>query len=301
MVVALGALIAPTAGTAAPRHTPKADLKLARFNPLLGNPAYAVVDTAGVVEPIDVQVKLINESDVKARASTTIVRLDDSGNRHFVHVIRVPALKPHQPFRATLVFRGARPALGFAEIVGEVDNGGEITDKVKRRVAIVAKQWNVSEFQTVVTFGQNTSTTVNGSGFRFVLSRYNHARRVFHYDAFGPVFNLQSLTGVCNYTGSDKQTRTPWAGGDDGLEIAADLEGYQAVIQASTLPKYQITGTCLGGIRTTAMVGYNDLLTFVGLHVDEAAMSATDTKLQRTTMNAATHSTFKWKFEAAIP
>ena len=240
-------------------------------------------------------------------APTAIVYLDDSANRHFLQRIRVPALKPHRHFRKMLVFRGARPALGFAEIVGEVDNLGQVKESdesnnvVKQRVAIVAKQWNVSDFETVVTIGQNTSTTVNGSGFRFVLSRYDHSSNVFHYDAFGPVMNLQSLTGVCNYSGSDTQTGSPWVGGDDGLNIAADLEGYQAVVQASTRPKYAITGTCLGGFSSTAMVGFNDLETFVGFRVDEAAMSATDTKLKRKTMDAETHTTFKWDFEAAIP
>ena len=82
--------------------------------------------------------------------------------------------------------------------------------------------------------------------------------------------------------------------------IAADLEGYQAVVQASTRPKYPIMGTCLGGFSTTAMVGFNDLETFVGLRVDEAAMSTTATELKRTTMEAETHTTFKWDFEAAI-
>ena len=111
VLVALGALIAPTAGTAASRHTPKADLKFTQFKPLLGNPAYAVVDTSGVVEPIDVQVTMINQGDATARASTTIVYLDDSANRHFLQRIRVPALKPHRHFRKTLVFRApGRPS-----------------------------------------------------------------------------------------------------------------------------------------------------------------------------------------------
>ena len=100
--------------------------------------------------------------------------------------------------------------------LGQVTESDESNNVVKRRVAIVAKQWNVSDFESVVTVGGNMATTVNGSGFRFVLSRYDHASNVFHYDAFGPVMNLQSLIGVCNYSGSDKQTGAPWAGGDDG-------------------------------------------------------------------------------------
>ncbi len=88
-------------------------------------------------------------------------------------------------------------------------------------------------------------------------------------------------------------------GGDSGLEIAADLGGYQGIVESELLPKYIASGTCIGGFPYHAMVGYNDLLTFVGEGIQKAAMSPTDTELNRT-VEGPLDTTFRWDFRAAI-
>lgn len=305
-VVASIAVAAPAAAKApAKKLTPKPDLKISLFKPHLGNPAYAVVGTDGRVEPIEVEVTTYNQGKVKAPASITVVELEDSAHHDFMKEIRVGALKPHQHFHRIVSFTGVKLALGFAQLRAEADFIEKIKESDKsnnvreERVAIVAKQWNVSVFQTQVTpRGTGSDLTYSAPGFRFVLARFDHSRDVWHYDAIGSVTNAQSLSGVCFYNVSDKKSRNPW-GGDSGLEIAADLGGYEGIVQSSLLPKYAVSGTCLGGFPYHAMVGYNDLLTFVGEGIQEAAMSPSDTDLSRT-VEGALNTTFTWDFKAAI-
>ncbi len=308
IVVGLAASVvvaAPAAGKApAKKPTGKPDLKISLFKPHLGNPAYAVVGTDGSVEPIEVEVTTYNQGNVKAPASITVVELQDSADHDFMKEIRVGELKPHQHYHRIVMFTGVKPALGFAPLRAEADfiekikESDESNNVRSERVAIVAKQWNATVFQTQVTRPGASDLTYSAPGFRFVLARFDHSRDVWQYDAIGAVTNAQSLSGVCPYNVSDTQAQNPW-GGDSGLEIAADLGGYDGIVQSSLLPKYLVSGTCLGGFPFHAMVGYNDLETFVGEGIREAAMSPTDTDLSRT-VEGALNTTFTWDFKAAI-
>ena len=307
-VIASIAVAAPAAAKApGKKSTAKPDLKISLFKPHLGNPAYAVVGTDGSAEPIEVEVTTYNQGKVKAPASITVVELIDSAHHDFMKEIRVGALKPHQHFHRIVSFTGVKPALGFAQLRAEADfiekikESDESNNVRKEQVAMVAKQWNVSVFQTQVTQAAGSGAsdlTYSAPGFRFVLARFDHSREVWHYDAIGSVTNAQSLSGVCFYNVSDTKDQNPW-GGDSGLEIAADLGGYQGIVQSSLLPKYAVSGTCLGGFPYHAMVGYNDLETFVGEGIQEAAMSPSDTDLSRT-VEGALNTTFTWDFKAAI-
>jgi len=306
-LVASVVVAAPAAAKALGRKpTGKPDLKISLFKPRLGNPAYAVVGTDGSVEPIEVEVTTYNQGKVKAPASITVVELQDSAHHDFMKEIRVPELKPRKHFHRIVTFTGVRAALGFAELRAEVDfiekipESDESNNVRKERVAIVAKQWNVTVFETRVATqdGSRSDLTSSAPGFRFVLARFDHSREVWHYDAIGSVTNAQRVTGICSYNVSDTQAQNPW-GGDSGLEIAADLGGYQGIVQSSLLPKYAVSGTCLGGFPFHGTVGYNDLETFVGEGIQEAAMSPTATDLFRTIEGPA-DTTFTWDFKAAI-
>ena len=242
---------------------------------------------------------------MKAPASITVVELIDSAHHDVMKEIRVGALRPHHHFHRIVLFTGVKPALGFAQLRAEADfiekikESDESNNVRKERVAIVAKQWDVSVFQTQVTPPGGSDLTYSAPGFRFVLARFDHSREVWHYDAIGSVTNAQSLSGtVCSYNVSDTKSQNPW-GGDSALEIAADLGGYQGIVQSSLLPKYVALGTCLGGFPYDAMVGYNDLESFVGEGIQEAAMSPSDTDLSRT-VEGALNTTFTWDFKAAI-
>ena len=240
-VIAIGvvaSIAAPAVAKGPAKKSPKPDLKISLFKPHLGNPAYAVVGTDGRVEPIEVEVTTYNQGKVKAPASITVVEPEDSARHDFMKEIRVGALKPHQHFHRFVSFTGVKPALGFAQLRAEADfiekikESDESNNVQKERVAIVAKQWNVSVFQTHVTpRGSGSDLTYSAPGFRFVLSRFDHVHNVWHYDAIGSVTNAQSLSGVCYVQRVGHEGQSPW-GGDKGWRSQPISAATRRIVQS---------------------------------------------------------------------
>jgi CARDB len=305
VAVAIGAVVAP-AGADAARHrrTPKPDLKITLLEAALGRPARAVVGTDGVAEPITVQVTTKNQGNATAGPSITNLFIQDSSHHHHQKKIRIRRLKPHTRVDSTVEITGAKPTLGFAQIgavadfdkkVKESDEGNNLARG--ERFSVLAKRWNVSDFQTIMNATFTKSVTVNGSGFHFELLGYDHAAGEWLYYAYGPITDLQSQTNVCSYSGSKTVNYGPWL--NSYLRISRDLGGYSAMVKASALPSYPINVTCLGVGAYTYHASFSDLRTFIGEHF-QPTMSPKDTKLSDSWTDAALHTTWKWDFAAAI-
>ena len=70
MLLAVVMLVLPSAATAAKKcHRPKPDLKIVVLRAGFGDPAYAIVGTDGVMEPIEVMVGIRNQGDAAAGRS----------------------------------------------------------------------------------------------------------------------------------------------------------------------------------------------------------------------------------------
>ncbi len=109
----------------------------------------------------------------------------------------------------------------------------------------------------------------------------------------GGITSTSTYGGACTGTGSLTVTHTPWAG---FLRINADFRSYDVLVQAGPT-KYPVTITCLGGISTTAMNGFDDLDT-------SADGTAPVTNEQAPTVSGdfgdpTKRLEWKWQFQAA--
>src|SRR4029077_20857046 len=111
-----------TATAAAKRHVPRPDLKITSLVANFGDPAYAVVGTDGVMEPIQVRVGIRNQGRAVAPASILDVFYQDSAGQHHQLKIHVPKLKFSIHSRIFIVdMVGTRPKLGHAQLGAVAD------------------------------------------------------------------------------------------------------------------------------------------------------------------------------------
>ncbi len=302
VIVGLAMLVMPASASAAKkRHVPRADLKVVVLQANFGDPAYALLGTDGVMEPVEVRVGVKNQGDANAPASTVDVFFQDSARHHFEKRIRFPKLKAHtHPHLETVELTG-KPKLGLAQIgaVADVDEKIKDSDRANNflkgeRFSIIARQWNVSDFETIVTEpGAATRITKAADTFHFEFSLYDHSKAQYVYLPMGSITSTATYAGFCSGTGSMTATHTPWAG---FLHIAGDFRYYDALVQSDPT-KFPVTITCLGGISTTAMDGFDDLdttgTTGFPLTNEQAPKVSGDFS------DATTHTEWKWQFQAA--
>lgn len=307
VLVALSVLVFPAHAIAAKKkHGPRPDLKVTVLKANLGNPPYVVVGTDGAPETFEIRVTTKNQGAGTAAPSVTDLFIRDSHGRDHEHLLSIPRLKPHTRSDRTVVVTNLTLPLGFARIGAEadhrhhVDESDETNNLTKgERFAVVAKQWNVSDFETIVTLPQSMDTTKAAPDLRFVLSRYDHSAEVWVYKAYGRLLNMQSLSAFpCSYSGSTSASRNPWA--DSFLNISGDLGGYDAVVKASVLPKYPIPVKCFYISPPPFEAEFSDLLTFVGQR-RQPTMSPNAAQVSDSSTDAALHTTWKWDVRAAIP
>jgi hypothetical protein len=307
VLVAVSALAIPAQATAAKKkHGPKPDLKVTVLKANLGSPPYVVVGTDGVPETFEIQVTTKNQGRAEAPPSVTDLFIRDSHGRDHEHLLSIPRLKPHARSDRTVVVTNLTVPLGFAQIGAEADHRHHVDESDENnnlakgeRFAVVAKQWNASDFESIVKLPMSTDTTKAAPDLRFVLSRYDHSAEVWVYKVYGRLLSVQSESAFpCSYSGSNSASRNPWA--DSFLNISGDLGGYDAVVKASVLPKYPIPVKCFYITAPPFQAGFQDLLTFVGYR-RQPTMTDKDTRLFDSVTDNEVHTTFKWDFRAAVP
>jgi hypothetical protein len=266
LLTAVVMLVAPVAASAAAkRHVPRPDLKITSLVANFGDPAYAIVGTDGVMEPIQVRVGIRNQGRVVAPASVLDVFYQDSARQHHQLKINVPKLKfsIHSRF-FTVDMVGTRPKLGHAQL-GAVAN---FTNKFKEtdtdnnffkgeHFEVIARQWDVPYFDTILSMpGAGTRTTSSQSSFHFKFSYYDHSKAVYVYLPTGSISSTMLYAGgFCSGSGSLTDSKAPWGG---FLHIAGNFSYYDALVQTDSIP-YTVPITCLGGFSTSAKEAFDDL------------------------------------------
>lgn len=255
-VVMLAAPVAPAA--AKKRHVPRPDLKITSLVANFGDPAYALVGTDGVMEPVQVRVGIKSQGRVAAPASILDVFYQDSAGRHHQVKIRVPRLKVSIHSRYFIVdIVGTRPQLGHAQL-GAVAN---FTERFKEtdddnnffkgeHFEVIARQWDVPYFDTIVTVpGEGTRTTSSQNSFHFEFSYYDHSKALYVYSPTGSISSTMLYAGgLCSGTGSSADSKAPWGG---FLHIAGNFSYYDARVDTASTP-YTVSVNCLVFSRTVA-------------------------------------------------
>ena len=296
-------LVAPVAATAVnKRHVARPDLKVTSLVANFGDPAYAVVGTDGVMEPIQVRVGIRNQGRVAAPASILDVFFQDSAKQHFELRIHVPRLRfsIHSRF-FTVDLTGARPKLGYAQL-GAVAN---FTHRFKEsdednnffkgeHFVVIAREWDVPYFDTIVTLpGAGTRTTSSLSSFHFEFSYYDHSKAVYVYLPMGSVTSTMVYAGgLCSGTGSLTDSKAPWGG---FLHIAGDFRYYDALVQTDSIP-YSVAVNCLVFSRTVPEA-FDDLDTSA-----DGTFPVTNEQTAKVTgdfSSALKGTEWKWQFHAA--
>jgi hypothetical protein len=305
LVLAIAACaIAPGAARAQtkPRFKPKPDLKITTFEVHLSKPAYAVVDTSGELEPIEVHFIMVNQGNKISNPSHTSIYFDDSAGHTFQKTVPVRAIKPHKHFQATVEIKGAHPHLGFGQLGGVVDvnDTNKESDEHNNlhrgpKFAIVAKEWDVSAFDRISKgFFVNETAFVKG-GFKFVLHNFDHTQDRFVYLPHGQVTYQITETGICTASFNDTKTLNP---SEDGFfTIDADLGGYDAVAQPSG--GYDLQVNCVGAGTHTEHHDFPLLETFLGVNV-LPAMQTDQEQISRTKTDPETMTTWTWDFSAKL-
>ena len=302
VLAGVGLLAMPAAATAAKKKKgPTVDLKVVVLQTNFGDPAFSLVNPNGMLEPIDIRVGVKNQGKHDAPPFTVDVFFQDSARHHFEKLVKFPKLKAHtHPHLETVELTG-RPKLGFAQVGAVADNDEKLNDVDRannffkgERFAIIARQWNVSDFETIDTEpGAAARTTSAGAGFSFQFSSFDHSKAQYVYQPMGPITSTSTYGGFCTGVGSLTVTHTPWAG---FLHLSGDFRYYDAFVQADPT-KYPVTITCLGGITTTAMNGFDNLDTSADgtppVTNEQAAKVSGDFP------DASKRIEWKWQFQAA--
>ena len=297
-------LVSPVAATAAAkRPIPRPDLKVTSLVANFRDPAYAIVGTDGVMEPIQVRVGIRNQGRVAAPPSILDVFFQDSARQHFQLKIHVPRLKfsiHSRQFVADLV--GARPKLGYAQLgaVANFTHAFKESDEDNNffkgeHFVVIARQWDVPYFETILSIsGAGTRTTSSQSSFHFEFSYYDRSKAVYVYLPTGSITSTMLYAGgFCSGSGSLTDSKAPWGG---FLHIAGDFRHYDALVQTDSIP-YSVPITCLGGFSTSAKEAFDDLDTSADgffPHTNEQA-----TRVTGDFSIALKHTEWKWQFHAA--
>jgi CARDB len=308
MLVVLGALAAPASAVAAkkpPPAKPQPDLKITKLETGgLGEPPFTVVGTNGVAQRFSIHIETENRGDATAPASTTIVLIFDGRGHPYKKKIPIRRLEPKGRVDRTLEITNLEPRVGFAEIkaVADANHNADESDEANnlregQRFAVIARQWTVQQFTTIITNPLSKSTTDSQPGFRFRFSSYDSADDQFDYRPIGPVTNKQTQTGVCQYSASKTVTQNPWP--ESYLHIEPDLKHYDAFVSPSAAPEYPVTVTCFHFTRTV-MFSFEALVTFVGAR-ELAAMRPSQSELSDDTHSTPLHTRWIWDFDATIP
>jgi hypothetical protein len=298
-------LAVPVAAAAAKKHhAPKPDLKITVLQANFGSPAYAIVGTDGVMEPIQVRVGIRNQGHAIARSSTLDVFYQDSARQHFQVKVRVPSLKPSIHSKIFIVdIVGTKPKLGHAQLGAVADFTQRVAESDEsnnffkgERFEVIARQWNVPYFDTILTLsGAGTRTTSSQSSFHFEFSHYDHAKELYVYLPIGSITSTMVYAGgFCSGTGSLTDSKSPWGG---FLHIAGDFRYYDAFVDTSSTP-YTVPLTCLGGFTSSVSEAFDDLDTtasgtFPPLTNEQAAQVTGDYT------DPVKRTQWKWQFHAA--
>ena len=303
LLATIALLVSPVAATAAAkRHIPRPDLKVTSLVANFGDPAYAIVGTDGVMEPIQVRVGIRNQGRVAAPPSILDVFFQDSARKHFQLKIHVPRLKfSIHPRHFVVDLVGARPKLGYAQLgaVANFTNRFKESDKDNNffkgeHFVVIARQWEVPYFDTIVNVpGEGTRTTSSQSSFHFEFSYYDHAKAVYVYLPMGSITSTMLYAGgLCSGTGSSLDSKAPWAG---FLHIAGDFRYYDALVDTASIP-YTVPVNCIVFSRTVPEA-FDDLDTSADgsfPHTNEQA-----TKVTGDFSILLKHTEWKWQFHAA--
>lgn len=308
-VVVLGIAIvasafAPAWAEARCTPTPKPDLKVTAFEVHLSNPAYAVIGTDGVLEPIEVKLTTKNQGNGTACPSVTAVFFQDSARQQFVKRIQIPELKAGKRSDRTVEITGAKPTLGFALLGAHVDNTGTNKESDESnnlfhgpRFAIIAKEWDAKSFDVTSNTYFVKELTFIGGGFKFVLARFDHSSERWIYKPYGPVTNQVTESGVCTASSNEKRVHDPWQ--DSQLEIAADLGGYLATVRPGPSETYSVSVSCYGAGSHTEQHTFPALDTFVG-YGREPTMRPNQSQLSDSVTDSSLKTTWTWDFRAAL-
>jgi hypothetical protein len=299
---AIGMLMPPGVAAAAPRHPrPKPDLKVVVLQANFGSPAYRAVGTDGVMDEIEVRVGVKNQGAGAAAPSTTNVFFQDSKHHHFQKKVVFPRLGPHtHPHYEIVDITGTKPALGFAQLGAVADfnekqkESDENNNFLKgEQFVIIARQWNVPSFATIVKAAAAVRTTKAGSDFHFEFYHYDHAAEEFVYTPNGSITSTTTYSGFCSGTGSTTATHTPWAG---FLDIRGDFRTYDAFVKVDPT-KYSVPLVCFPAFNTTGSSAADDLDVSIGggfPHTNEQARQVSGDVTDGSVES-------KWQFRAAIP
>ena len=238
-------LVAPgAAAAAAKRHRPRADLKITSLVANFGDPAYAVVGTDGVMEPIQVRVGIKSQGRIAAPPSILDVFYQDSARKHHQLKIRVPRLKVsihsrfftrgHGRHQADARSRPARCRRKLHRTASRRPTSDNNFFKGEH-FEVIARQWDVPYFDTIVTVpGEGTRTTSSQSSFHFEFSYYDHSKEVYVYLPMGSISSTMVYAGgLCSGTGSLTDSKAPWGG---FLHIAGNFTYYDALVDTTSDP-----------------------------------------------------------------
>jgi len=297
-------LVLPSAAAAAKKcHRPKPDLKIVVLRAGFGDPAYAIVGTDGVMEPIEVMVGIKNQGPAAAGRSTLNLFFRDSAHKYFEKKIEVPRLKPRRhPHYFNVEITDAKPKLGPAQLGAVADSTDKVCESDENNnffkgehFEVIARQWNVPYFETIINIpGAATRTTSSQSSFHFEFSYYDHSKAVYEYLPTGSISSTMLYAGgFCSGTGSLTDSKAPWGG---FLQIAGDFRSYDAFVDTASV-KYTVPITCLGGFSSTVSAAFDDLDTTA-----TGSFPVTNDQATQVTgdfSDPIKHTEWKWQFHAA--
>jgi hypothetical protein len=285
---------------------PRPDLVVASVTPeTIGEPPYLVIGPSGVARRFQVRVVTKNIGTAAAPPSSLFFYLQDGSDVEAKpQRIVIPKLLPGH-YKVTLVnVENYKPPLGFAEAVAVADWRKKIKEShetnnktVSKKIAIVARTWDVTHFSTTQSIPSLTVTTTTEPDFHFQFAKYDPSSEGFEYEAVGDVQGVAVESGVCSGQGSHTVTVGPAI--NAFFVIGAKLTTYGATIQMSKTPPYTVHVACLGGMAIDAPFAFQDLKTFVGLRL-KPKMAPSATTLADSGTDSVEHLLFTWSFTARI-
>lgn len=315
LVIGLGSVaaltLAPTAATAVTAATAAPglpDLKITslEYFGLPEDPPHILIGHSGEAPRFGISFTIANGGRGAAGPSTTMILIDDGSDVPVHMPVKVGRLAAGQSEAKSVTISGLKPKLGFTEVSAHANWGKKVKESDRNndknnvkdapKIAVEAREWDVSTFEVISTAPGGDHRTEAQDGFIF---RFDHYKNGFVYKASGPIEDLPKELNTCTSTATKTVTHNPWA--HSSLQIDPDLAHYSAsVVTIGTT--YMVPLDC-DGVTIQAQVGFQDLVSFVRVKT-RPKMQPGDVRLHgsgiSTQVNGWT-ATYIWAFNSNVP
>lgn len=326
-VVALGSLSAPAAakgkGKDKPRPAPKGngqpDLSITKvqIKELRGTPPFITLNQSSRASGFVVLVTVRNgkRGTDTSGLSVAALTLEEKGKRKFFGDAFVDPLPPGKGQTVKIKVDGFTADLGFMKATVNVrwilSNGKERqeSDGSTPEIPVIAQDWKVANFQTLVNFGGvgPSGATQSNSDLKYEFSRFDEADKEFIYTANGGVTEQARYNaGGCSGQGQASMTQDVWPGGADSeLVISGKLTSYFAGIVTRTQPPVVVNVMCpgLNGFAFQSPVPWENLVTYTAsgkepsMSPDQTTLTDNGTSVKQTPVGELK---FTWTLNARL-